>query len=104
MFGYLKLHPKRKIPFDASHQSIDKRRFKKYDWYDFYCGAKEAIPLDCPEHLCNSISTHIFVNADLAGNFISGRSQTGVLIFCNRVPIIWHRKRHNTVETSTFGS
>ena len=29
---------------------------------------------------------------------------TGILIFCNRAPIIWHSKRQNGVETSTFGS
>ena len=104
MSGYLKMHPKRKIAFDAAHPSIDERRFKKYDWYDFYRGAKEAILLDCPEPLGNSISTHFFVDADLAEKFISRRSQMGVLIFCNRAPIIWHSKRQNAVETSSFGS
>ena len=98
------MHPKRKIEFDAAHPSIDDRRFKKYDWYDFYHGAKEAIPLDCPKPLWNSMSTHCFVGADLSGNLISRRSQTGVLIFCNRVTIIWYSKQHNAVETSTFGS
>ena len=53
MFGYLKLNPKRKIEFDTAHPIIDERRFNKYDWYDFYRGAKEAIPLDCPEYLGN---------------------------------------------------
>ena len=48
--------------------------------------------------------THCFVDANLAGNLITRRSQTGVLIFCNRAPIIWHRKQQNAVETSTFGS
>ena len=90
MFGYLKLHPKRNIAFDAEHPSIDERRFKNYNWYDFYRGVKEVISLDCPEPLGNSISTHCFVDSDLAGNLISRRSQTGVLIFCNRAPIIWH--------------
>ena len=71
MFGYLKLHPKRKVIFDASHPSIDEHRFKKYDWYDFYRGAKEAILLDCPEPLGGSIFTHCFVDSDLAGNLIS---------------------------------
>ena len=104
MFGYLKLHPKRKIAFDAAHPSIDERRFKKYNWYDFYRSAKEAIPLDCSEPFGNSMSTHCFVDADLSGNFISRRSQTGVIIFCNRAPIIRHSKRQNSVETSTFGS
>ena len=35
MFGNLKLHPKRKIAFDAVCPSIDERRFKKYNWYNF---------------------------------------------------------------------
>ena len=104
MLGHLKLNPKRKIEFDAAHPSIDERRFKKYDWYDFYCGAKEEIPLDCPEPLGNSMSTHCFFDADLTGNFISRRSQTVVLIYCNRAPIICHSKRQNAVETITFGS
>ena len=100
MFRYLKLHPRRKIEFDAAHPSIDERRFKKYDWYEFYSGTKEAIPLDCTEPLGNSIPTHCFVDADLAGNLISRGIQTRVLIFCNRAPIIWHSKRQNSVETS----
>ena len=102
MFGYLKLHPKGKIAFDAAHPSIDERRFKKYDWYDFYRGAREAIPLYCPEPLGNSMSTHCFVDADLAGNLISKISQTGFLIFCNRETIIWQSKQQNAVETSMF--
>ena len=80
--GYLKAHPKRKLAFDAAHPNIDERIFKKYDWCDFYRGAKEAIPTDCLEALGNSMSTHCFVDADLAGNLIYRRSQTGVLIFC----------------------
>ena len=104
MFRYLNLHPMRKIAFDAAHPSIDERRFKKYGWYDCYCSAKEAIPFDCPEPFGNSISTHCFVDANLAGNLISRRSQMRVLLFCNRAPIIWHSKQHNALETSTFGS
>ena len=104
MLGYLKLHPKRKIEFVVMHPSIDERRFKKYNWYNFYRSEKEAIPLDCPEPLGNLISTHCFVDDELSGNFISRRIQTGVLIFCNRGPVICHSKRHNSVETSKFGS
>ena len=50
------------------------------------------------------MSTHCFVDADLAGKLISRRSQTGVLIFCNRDPVIWYSKRQNSVESSTFVS
>jgi hypothetical protein len=35
---------------------------------------------------------------------VTRRSHTGILIFCNRAPIIWFSKRQNTVETSSFGS
>ena len=98
MFGYLKAYPKRKLAFDAAHPNINKRRFKRYDWYDFYRRAKETIPTDCPEVLGNFMSTHFFVDAYLVGNLISRRSQTNVLIFCNRAPVIWHSKRQNSVS------
>ena len=32
------------------------------------------------------------------------QSQTGILIFCNRAPVIAYSKRQNSVETSTYGS
>jgi hypothetical protein len=52
----------------------------------------------------NPLSIHCFVDADHAGDRLNRRSQTGVLIFINRVPITWYSKRHNTVDTSTFSS
>ncbi len=45
-----------------------------------------------------------FVDADHAGNQVTRHSHTGIIIFCNRAPIIWFSKRQNTVETSSFGS
>jgi len=50
------------------------------------------------------LQRHNFFDADLAGNTVIRRSQTGILIFVNRAPIIWYSKRQNTVEVSTFGS
>ena len=52
----------------------------------------------------NGIATHCFEDADLAGNTVTRRSQTGILIFVNRAPIICHSKRQNTVKASTCGS
>ena len=51
-----------------------------------------------------SVSTQCFVDSDHAGNTVTKRSQTGLLLFVNRAPIVWYSKRQNTVETSTFGS
>jgi hypothetical protein len=50
------------------------------------------------------LQRHTFVNADLAGNTVTRRSQTGIVIFVNRAPVIWYSKRQNTVEVSMFGS
>ena len=83
---------------------MDERRFPKHEWRDFYRDAEEAIPRNMPPPRGNSASTHCFVDADLAGNTVTRRSQTGILIFFNRAPIIWYSKRQNTVEVSTFGS
>ena len=47
---------------------------------------------------------HLFYDANHASNKVKRRSQTGILIFCNRSPIMWFSKRQNSVKTSTFGS
>jgi hypothetical protein len=104
IFGYLKAKPKKTLAFDPHHPDINESRFIKCDWHDFYRGAKEPIPGDAPPPRGNVVSTHCFVDADHAGNLVTRRSQTGILLFVNRAPIIWYSKRQNTVETSTFGS
>jgi hypothetical protein len=45
-----------------------------------------------------------FVDADHAGNLVTRRSHTGIVIFLNRAPVVWYSKHQNSVETSTFGS
>ena len=57
-----------------------------------------------PEPRGKIMTTHCFVDANHATYKVPRRSQTGILIFCNRYPIIWFIKRQNSVESSTFGS
>ena len=52
----------------------------------------------------NGVTTHCSEDLDLAGNTVTRRSQTGILIFVNRDNIIWHSKRKNTSDASTYGS
>ena len=104
IFGYMKAHPKRKIAFDSQHPMINERMFKKCDWRDFYHDVTEAIPGDMPVPRGNPMSTHCFVDASHDSDHANRRSQTGILIFCNKATIIWFSKRQNTVEASTFGS
>ena len=104
MFRSLKANPKRKLYLDPQHPQVDKRLFQSYDWYDFYRGAEEAVPGDMPPPRGESVSTHCFVDSDHAGNTVTRTSQTGLLLFVNRAPIIWYSMHQNTVEASTFGS
>ena len=65
---------------------------------------KEDMPPDMPDSRGLSISISVFVDANNAGNVANRKSQTGILIFCNKTPIHWYSKSQATVETSTFGS
>ena len=83
---------------------ISEERFTKYEWTDFYKYAEEAEPPNMPTPRGRHMSTHTFVDSDHAGDKVTRRSQTGVLIFCCRAPVISYSKRQNSVETSTYGS
>ena len=104
IFGYLKQFPKRKLYFDPQRPNICEDRFQKFDWEDFYQDSHEQIPLNMPSPRGKPMSSYCFVDASHAGDKSTRRSMTGILIFCNRAPIIWHSRRQNGVETSTFGS
>ena len=93
------------IAFDPQHPDIDKSRFVKCDWHDFSRGAKEPIPGDAPEPRGSIVSSDsLLCRCGHAGNRMTRRSQSGILLFVNRAPVVWYSKRQNTVETSTFGS
>jgi hypothetical protein len=104
IFAYLKAHERSTMVFDDTSPNIDRRRFIKREWGDFYPDAKEAIPDNIPETRGLSVTMTCFVDADHAGCTDTRRSHTGVIILVNRAPILWYSKRQTTVETSTFGS
>ena len=104
IFGYLKNSSRRRLYFDPEHPNISESRFQTFDWIDFYKDASEDIPLDMPEPRGREVSIHCFVDASHASDKENRRSQTGILIFINKAPIIFYSKRQNSVETSTFGS
>ena len=71
---------------------------------ELYPDSIDNLPHDMPEALGGGLSISCFVDADHAGNKITRRSHTGIIILLNSAPIIWYSKRQNTVESSTFGS
>ena len=69
-----------------------------------YRDAKEEILINTPEPQGKSAQMSAHINADHAGNKVTCKSQTGILIFCNMALITWYSKQQNKVETSTFRS
>ena len=102
--GYLKSNKKLRLPYDSSYPTVKEKWFSQYDWMDFYWDAKEAMPPNIPEARGLYVSISAFEDANHAGNKSDRKSQTGVLIFFNKVPIHWYSKKQNTVEASTFGA
>ena len=56
------------------------------------------------EPRCQPVVVSCFVDTNHAGNVISRRSHTEILIYVQNAPNIWFSKRQNTVESSSFGS
>jgi hypothetical protein len=90
--------------FDETEPAIDQSHFRVVDGSEFYMDTEEAIPWDTPELRGVSVVTSCFVDSDHAGCRLTLQSHTGILIFVNNASILWHSKRQNTVESSTFGS
>ena len=82
----------------------ERAEFKSKLMKDLYPDAIDYLPPNAPPSLGESVQINAFVDADLAGEQTTRRSQTGIIIYMNMAPIIWVSKRQNTVEASTFGS
>ena len=104
IFAYLKCHLQSNLVFDPNEINWDEEKFKKYNWTSFYHNAQEAIPPNAPEPRVYSVQINAFCDSDHAGNKVTQKSHTGILIYANAAPIQWFSKVQNTIETSTFGS
>jgi hypothetical protein len=108
---YLDIHKEGMLSFDPTYldlpEPLDTRErpsARREAMRQFYPDAEEHIPTNAPPPRGNPVQLNVFVDADHAGNVITRRSHTGIIIFANMAPIIWFSKRQNTVETSTFSS
>ena len=95
---------KKEIRFYPVHPTINENRFQVCAWSGFYWYDSEAIPCNNPVPRANCMQKHSFIDANHSGGTNKRRSYTGILLLCNKAPIIWFSKRHNLVEASTFGS
>ena len=105
IFAYLKHHETSRVAFDPKTPIVNDRAFNTdADWTDFYGDVREELPPKMPKPLGKSVCISCFVDANDAGNVITRRSHTGILIYVQNAPIMWLSKRQNTVESSSFGS
>ena len=102
---YLHKNPMKRMVFDPRKPRVDEQYFNTgADWKEFYGDIEEEDPPHMPEPLGRSVRMSCFVDANHAGNVITRRSHTGILIMLNNAPIIAFSKRQNTVESATCGS
>lgn len=113
IFFYLKHNNKCWLPLDPTRFDINYIPRNSKDlppleraraMKELYPDATETLPHNMPEARGETVDINVFVDADHAGNQVTRRSHTGIIIMINMSPIIWFSKRQNTVETSTFGS
>jgi hypothetical protein len=105
IFAYLKRYKKSTMVFDDTLPNFDKTIFQQNaDWSNFYHDATEKIPPNAPEPRGHPVNMYCFCDFDHAGDRVTRRSQSGIILFLNRAPIIWFSKKQNTVKTSTFGA
>lgn len=64
----------------------------------------EDLPPNAPTPEGKPLSMYVFVDSDHAGNKVTRRSQTFILLYLKLALIIKYSKRHAIVESSTFGS
>ena len=74
------------------------------DWHEFYPDAKEELPPDMPKPYGEPVQVTTFCDSDHASDTVTRRSRTGVMVFCNKAPVVWVSRKQNSIETSTFGS
>lgn len=104
LYGYLKAHDRSTMVFDSTYINWRDEDFPVYNWTDFYQVTTEELPSNAPAPRGMPVQINAFIDASHARNKVTRRSHTGILIYLNTAPIVWHSKAQKTVETSTFGA
>ena len=93
IFTYLKHQQKQKIYMDPELPKVSENLFEVFSWQDFYCDAIILRSKREPVMRGNAVIIRCFVESNDAGNFVTRRSQSGIIIFVNKGPVIWFNKK-----------
>ena len=107
-FSYLEKQYNSDMVFDHILPDVDYAKFPQQDWdntvYTNERGKlKEEVPTNLPTPLNKGFIMRGFVDSDHAGDQVTRRSRTGLLVCLNNALIYWTSKKQTTVETSSFG-
>ena len=97
IFKFLDIHKENELAFcpDESPLNLDYDAIKEQT--DFmkkaYLDTVEDLPSNAPGLRGKPLSMHVFVDSNHASDKVIRRSQTGILLYLNSVPIIWYSKR-----------
>jgi len=61
---------------------------------------QEELPSKMPKARGNLVPISAFVDANHAGNKVTRRLHTGIILFVQNALIVWYSKRQNTVEAA----
>ena len=97
MFKFLDIYKENELAFcpdepllNLDHDAIkEQTNFMKKAYLD----TVEDLPPNAPAPRGKPLSMHIFVDSNHASDKVIRRSQTGILLYLNSVPIIWYSKR-----------
>jgi hypothetical protein len=107
MFKYLEIHNSYSLCFGTAYHHVladSDIEAMVSAMKLIYVDAEEDLPHNAPESRGLPLQINCFVDSDHAGNQVTRRSHTGILIFCNNAPITWYTKKQSTIESSTYGS
>lgn len=109
MIKYIEIHSSNEITFDPqelyiSPEDMNLANDKREAMNKLYVDAEETLPTNAPPPRGKPVQINCFVDSDHAGDRVTRRSHTGILMYLNKAPIMWYSKKQSTVESSTFGS
>ena len=107
MGSHLKKYHNTELVFDPSDPDLDYSLFERKDWSSSEFGhveGKEELPPNMPQPRGLGFVMSAKVDADHAADTVTRRSRTGFLVYLNCALIFWFSKKHNSCESSTFGS
>lgn len=64
---------------------------------ELYPDAEDLPPPKMPLPRGKPVNINVFVDSDHAGNTVTRRSHTGIMIFINMAPIQWYSKKHCSI-------